>query len=174
MITTEMNTSNNKGRVIWSESTYWDTGSECKRWQWWPKLKCTPVMTMKVWCLMGHLIWIYWVNKVRTSISLQDHHIYSVWQMWQRFTISSSNEIDRFEWIPVWLTRMDMIQMTNIGKYLSDPHWFTDGAALTGPSSTSMLDFSQAFANAFTTRASTSPETSRKVSNVDTMHLKWT
>ena len=46
--------------------------------------------------------------------------------MWQGFTMSSGNGIDRSEWLPVWWTRMDMIQMINIGKYLSDPHWFTD------------------------------------------------
>ena len=56
-----------------------------------------------------------------------DYHIYSVWQMWQRFTMSSSKGIDRSEGLPVWWTRMDMIQMIKIGKCLSDSHQFTDG-----------------------------------------------
>ena len=45
MAKTEMNTSNYKERVMRSEITYSDTGSECKGRRWWPRLKWTPVVT---------------------------------------------------------------------------------------------------------------------------------
>ena len=48
MAKAEMNISDDKGSGKWSESTYWDTGSECKGRKWWPRLKSPSATTGKV------------------------------------------------------------------------------------------------------------------------------
>ena len=50
MAKTEINTSGDNGSLMWSKTTYWDTGSHFEGWQWWSRLKRTPVITWKGWC----------------------------------------------------------------------------------------------------------------------------